>query len=267
MRSIASIATVGAAIALVLAAVALAPTAASAANILMVAAGVTSLGATILLTAAAPAWLARLRARHADSRLIGLSLWVIPLTTTVLAAAGAIRLFHAAMLASQTADPQLFLIGSAGPVVIAAYSGIASTLWGLRLSIERSLRKRGWRPRHEIRDEIEDAQRRALVSDLNERIDRNLAASQPRPEEKFLFEVIDDTPRGAGNRLAVTNQRLFVKGAEPAHREHVDLTRVVRDEDGLLTISHVGQEPLVLSASATNIRRLARLLERALPRR
>lgn len=256
-----------AAVALVLTAIMLAPTEASAANVLMVAAGVTSLGATILLTAAAPAWLVRLRDLHPGSRLIGLSLWVIPLTATVLAAAGAIRLFDEAMLASQNADPQLFVIGSAGPVVIAAYSGIASTLWGLRLSIERSRRKRGWRPRHEIRDETGDARRRAIVDDLNERIDRNLAASQPRPEEKFLFEVIDDTPRGAGHRLAVTNQRLFVKGAEPAHREHSDLTRVARDEDGLLTISHVGQEPLVLSASATNIRRLERLLERALPGR
>ncbi len=266
-RSIASIAAVVAAVALVVAAIALAPAAASAANVLMIAAGVTALVATVLLTAAAPAWLVRLRALEADSRLIGLSLWAIPLTATVLAAAGAIRLFDEAMLASAHADPQSFILGSAGILALALYAGVASTLWGLRLSIERSLRRRGWRPRREIGHEMEDARRRAIVDDLNARIDRNLAASQQRPNERFLFEVIDDVPGGVRHQLAVTDQRLFVRGEEPAHREHSDLVSVARGEDGSLTISHVGREPLVLSGSATNVRRLARLLERSLPRR
>lgn len=232
-----------------------------------IAAAVVSLAAAVCMTGAAPTWLARFSSAEADSKLIDVLLWALPAAMTVVAAAGGVVLMEQAMLASYGGGRESFLAGGAMLLGSILYVGVASTLWGVRLSVERLRRRRGWRPDHEIALERLAEQSRS-VRTAQETIDRQVDPTAIRSGEIFIVEAVVDDPASPWPHLVATDQRLILRGESGwSWREHRDLVGVDRTEEGRVIIAHIGRGKIVVPGDGAGVGDLADYLERVLASR
>lgn len=217
-------------------------------------------------TAVVPIWLGRLDSRDRASRVVDVALWAVPGALTIVASIGALFLMERAYPVAGDRDGDAFVAGAVALLSSAMFVGFLSTVWGLRLSVERGRRRLGWRPAQEIADE-RFAELERSSAETAAAIDAMLAMPEPQIGEIAVCEVILDDPALPWRRLIATNQRLLLRGeSEWTWRDHRDLADVVRGAADDIVLEYRNQAPVLAPGGSADMRALTRYLKTCISR-
>lgn len=246
--------------------VALGMTVTPTADALSIASAITSCASLACLTTVVPIWLARLSSRDSSSRIIDLCLWAIPAVLSAGATVGAYRLVVLTNVVGGGDDSDAVISGGVALLFTPLLIGIMSTCWGLRLSIERMRRRRGWRPAEEVIDERLAEQERTIAE--NDRaIDLLLAMPEPQTGEMPVCEVITERPSSPWTRLIATDQRLLLAGeTDWWWRDHGDLLDVRHSHKGGIHLTYNDGTSILVEEGDAGMEELGRYLDSVVAR-